>query len=99
MLGFFLEQFYTTDAQCAPYEASTKNTSCSDYADCDPVAKVANVKYLGSHYGGMSEEDLMKELRANGPFLMDLQVPISFSMYHEGIMSDESFQQLQDEYD
>lgn len=100
MLGFFLEQFYTTDAECAPYEASTKQTACSAYSECDPVAKVANVRYLGhDHYGGMSEQDLMKELRTNGPFLMDLQVPLSFGFYSQGILSDDSFQQLQKKYD
>lgn len=41
----------------------------------------------------------MKELRANGPFLMDLQVPGSFTFYKSGILSDESFEELQANYE
>lgn len=94
MQGFFLEQFYTTSESCSKYLGSTKEKACSEYKDCDPVAKVANVRYIGNHYGGMAEIDLMKELRANGPFLMDLQVPASFGFYKQGILSDESFEEL-----
>lgn len=37
---------------------------------------------------------MMKEIRANGPIVADLAVPLSFSYYTSGIFSDEHESQL-----
>lgn len=45
--------------------------------------------YIGGSYGGSNEILMMKEIRARGPIVSDLNVPLSFSYYTEGIFSDE----------
>lgn len=70
--GFFLQSFYTVSESCAKYTASTEVDGCKEFANCAPVAKVRDTYYVGGHYGGMSEQAIMKELRARGPLLFDL---------------------------
>jgi hypothetical protein len=43
----------------------------------------------------MSEEKLMKEIRANGPVTMDFQAAGQFMAYYEGIMLDADVQHLE----
>jgi cathepsin C len=76
--GFFLEQFYTVLESCAPYEAKTYVDGCKKYKECEPIAKVDKTYYLGGHYGGMSEENIIRELRANGPVLFDFAAGADF---------------------
>ena len=76
--GFFLENFYTVAENCAPYEAQTTVDGCQRYSHCKPVAKVKDTYFVGGHYGGMSEQDIMKELRARGPLLFDFNADRRF---------------------
>jgi len=70
--GFFLEAYYATNESCGHYKGETTPGGCAEYKDCPKVAKVQETYYLGDgHYGGMTELDMMRELRANGPFLYD----------------------------
>lgn len=69
--GFFLESYYTVDAECAPYLASTTVDGCQLYKDCAPRVKVSESYYVSGSYGAMSEETIMRELRANGPLMFD----------------------------
>jgi len=39
---------------------------------------VAKTYYVGGRYGGMSENDMMWELRAHGPFLLDFNASLPF---------------------
>lgn len=77
-VGFFLESFYTVDSECAKYVGKTVTDGCKKFAECTPIAKVKNTYYVGGHYGGMSEQSIMKELRARGPLLFDLLVTHEF---------------------
>ena len=45
---------------------------CATYSGCDVVAGVKDTYYVGQgFYGGMSEQDIIKELRVRGPVLFD----------------------------
>lgn len=85
--GFFLENFYAVDASCAPYQAKTAENGCSAFSQCAPVAKVGHTYYVSDHYGGMSEETIMKELRANGPLLYDFMADHVFQVYGKGVLT------------
>lgn len=71
MLGLFMQHYYAVDDSCAPYKQQTVADGCQLYKDCKPIAKVKETYYVGGHYGGMSEEMIMRELRANGPVFFD----------------------------
>lgn len=86
--GFFLENFYTVLESCAPYEGKTHIDGCQRYQNCEPAAKVDKTYYIGSHYGGMSEETIMRELRANGPVLFDFNAGKEFQTYRSGILTE-----------
>ena len=87
--GMFLEDYYTVARNDAPYKAMTEYGACSKYANAKPLAKVAQTYYVGGHYGGMSERDMMWELRARGPFLLDFDAGHEFMVYSKGILSQE----------
>lgn len=41
---------------------------------------------MGGHYGAMSEDAIMRELRANGPLLFDFNAGSDFGLYNDGIL-------------
>ena len=84
--GLFLEQYYAVAEDCAPYKQATEDDGCHKYKDCEPVAKVSRTYYVGGHYGAMSEETIMRELRANGPLLFDFDAGSDFGVYSDGIL-------------
>jgi len=51
--------------------------------------RIEKADYVGGSYGSSTELLMMKELRARGPIVSDLNVPLSFSYYTNGIFSDE----------
>ena len=52
--------------------------------------KVKKSEFIGEgYYGSGSELAMMKELRSRGPIVGDLNVPMGFSYYKEGIFSDD----------
>lgn len=69
--------------------ASSISHQCPEYQRCPPVVRVKDPKYLGGYYGGSSEIEMMRQIRKYGPIVSDLDVPIGFSVYKEGIFSDE----------
>jgi len=54
------------------------------------VVTVKNTRYVGGHYGGMSEADMIKEIRARGPMLIDFNAGPTFQAYKSGILSEKS---------
>ena len=62
---------------------------CSKYAQCPEALKVTDSYYIGGFYGNSSELAMMKELRSRGPIVADLEVPLTFSFYQNGIFSDD----------
>ena len=75
--GNFLESFYTTTEKCAPYEVPLRKR-CSAYKECPKVAKLENIRNLGGFYGAPTEEMIIRELRANGPVIMDFEAGEDF---------------------
>lgn len=71
--AIFMKNFYAVDESCAPYTGNRSPDGCATHTHCknSARAKVKDAYYLGGHYGSMSEEMILKELRANGPILMD----------------------------
>lgn len=65
--------YYQVDSACAEYLAQTEPDACQNYRDCEPVASISDFYYIGGYYGSMSEELILRELRANGPLLYDFQ--------------------------
>jgi hypothetical protein len=77
--GIFQETYYTVARNDAPYTADTEFGACSKYKDKKPRAKVNKTYFVGKgHYGGMSEKDMMWELRARGPYLFDFNAGSAF---------------------
>ena len=88
LVGQFFEHFWATTEECAEYQTTTTADSCQDFADCPKVAKAENIRYVGGHYAGMSEDDIMRELRANGPLSVDFDAGVTeFFIYEKGIMT------------
>lgn len=87
--GFFGEAVSIPLESCAPYRAQTLSTPCSDYRHCEKAVKVTRSFYIGGFYGASSEEAMMKELFARGPIVGDIRCPLGFSIYKEGIFSEE----------
>jgi len=71
LYGFFLESYWTVSEQSARYEAKTTEDGCKKYENLPKVASVEETYYVGGGYGMMTEELLMKEIRARGPVLFD----------------------------
>ena len=86
----FLEQYGAVDASCAEYIASSNPEGCGKWAGCRTVAGVKDTYYVGSrHYGGMSEQDMIKEVRARGPILIDFNAGREFQAYKGGVLSED----------
>lgn len=68
--------------------------TCADFAHCERVARIEKSGFIGDQYGAGSELKMMKEIRARGPIVADLEVPLSFSYYTNGIFSDDHEKEL-----
>ena len=90
LVGYFTNQYYTVSEECAPYKASTVNKSCSEFKHCEPLVKSTKPYLVGGHYGAMTEETLIRELRANGPIMIDFKAGFSFQHYQKGILVEDS---------
>lgn len=84
--GLFLENFGAVEESCAPYQGSIDPDGCAKWAKCPTIAKVENTRYVGGHYGGMSEADMIKEIRTKGPMLIDFNAGPSFQAYKGGVL-------------
>lgn len=89
--GIWLEDYYTVARQDANYRGATTPDGCQQFRDALPRAKVANTYYIGGHYNGMSERDMMWELRARGPFLLDFNAGRAFQLYKSGVLTEDDF--------
>ena len=102
--GFFdslyLEQHGAISASCGnEYSGSLSEEGCSIYAACEKVAGVSDTYYVGpGFYGGMSEADMIKELRVRGPILFDFNANSVFQAYSGGIMEEEGVNALANQF-
>jgi len=96
--GIFAESFSIPEDSCHPYSPSP--ISCDSFSHCKPAARVNESVQIGGFYGNASEIAMMKEIRARGPIVSDIEPPLSFSVYKSGVFSDEvskSFKELTEE--
>ena len=94
--GLFAESFWIPLESCAKYDAQTVKHTCSDFSHCEKAVSVEKSYYIGNYYGGSSESAMMREIRSRGPVVGDLDVPLGFSYYKEGIFSDDHIKQLKE---
>lgn len=92
--GYFGEKGALVTEECAPYKGQTKGDQCSNYAQCDPYAKVAKTYFVGKGYGDSTEKNMMKEILRNGIVNGELQAPHIFSMYTQGVLTSDGIKQL-----
>ena len=64
--AYFAENGYLVSESCAPYQAQTLGTTCGQYKDCKPIARVVKSYDVGGAYGQTSEKHMMKEILRNG---------------------------------
>jgi hypothetical protein len=89
--GYFAQSFALPSETCSPYTGSTLENTCAAYAKCHGLVKVAKAYYIGpGYYGGNTEASMMKEIRARGPIVADFEVPVGFTVYNHGILSEPS---------
>ena len=63
------------------------------------MAGVKDTYYVGTgFYGGMTEQDMVKELRVRGPILFDFNANHVFQTYSSGIMSDDGMNSLEEQF-
>lgn len=63
------------------------------------MAGVSDTYYVGpGHYGDMSEQDMIKELRVRGPILFDFDANEVFQAYSGGIMTEEGVNALSNQF-
>ena len=94
--AYFTQNAHLVSNECAPYQASTKDAKCSDYAQCRPEAKVSGIYDVGGAYGQSSELLMMKEILRNGPLNTEFMAPNIFMTYKSGLLTDDGFKQLQE---
>ena len=92
--GYLAENGHMVTEECAPYKGKTKGDSCSNYASCEPHSKMQNTYFVGKGYGDSTEKNMMKEILRNGIVNGELQCPKVFSMYNEGIMTQDGIKKL-----
>lgn len=77
MHGFLTENGGIVTEDCAKYKTSTKGISCSDFASCPSVARVANTYKLKNP----TELSIQQELLQNGAVITDWLAPPSMKDY------------------
>lgn len=92
--GIFAHSFPLVGEKCAPYQASTLKTKCSDYSHCQERVEIVDFYQIGGYYGGASELAMMLEIRSKGPISADFKTPLGFAFYDGGIFSDDHVTEL-----
>ena len=89
LLGFFTDFFHIVDDMCVPYTGKTGSApTCQNYKHCKPVARTISTYFVGGKYGAMTEELIMREIRANGPVMLDFAAGNDFMYYADGVLVD-----------
>lgn len=83
LLNKFIYEFGLVSDECVPYKGRT--TECP--SECPAQISISEYYYIGGYYGASNEESMMKELRARGPIIGNLEPSQDFSYYKNGIYS------------
>jgi hypothetical protein len=92
--GYFAENAYMVTDECAPYKASTKGDSCSNYKKCKPHSRIGSSYFIGKGYGDSSEKKMMKDLMRNGMINIEINYPEVMDNYKTGIVHSEGLTKL-----
>jgi hypothetical protein len=87
LAGFFTDFFHIVSDMCVPYTGTT-GTNCQNYKHCEPLARTLSTYFVGGKYGQMTEELIIREIRANGPVMLDFAAGNDFLYYGEGVLVD-----------
>lgn len=91
LVAKFMNEFEIIPENCMPYNPKIPNCkNICDYTLNKYKYRVSKFEYLGGFYGGTSEVDIMKEIRARGPIPGNMRVPWTFSYYRKGIFSEKT---------
>lgn len=91
LVAKFMNEFEIIPENCMPYNPKIQNCkNICDYTLNKYKYRVSKFEYLGGFYGGTSEVDIMKEIRARGPIPGNMKVPWTFSYYRQGIFSEKT---------
>ena len=82
----FGNQFNLVSDRCYS-KGSSCSTSCNEYLDDVYKRKVTvnDYYYVGGSYGKCNEEEMIKELDENGPFVVSFEPSYDFMIYKSGI--------------
>lgn len=80
--GFLAENGGLMAESCAPYEASSREFSCSRYKGCKPIARVTK----SYHFKDASDLDIKREILSKGAVITDWIPPSEFLQYKQGLM-------------
>lgn len=92
--AYFAENGHLVSEDCAPYKTTTATTKCSQYAHCQPIAKVKKSYDVGGAYGLSSEKQMMKEILRNGVLNTEFQAPNIFATYDAGLVTASGLENL-----
>lgn len=82
MHGYLAENAGIVAEDCAQYQQKTKGVSCSEFAACQPVARVLKTYKLPNP----TELSIQQELLRNGPVITDWSAPGFMKTYKSGIL-------------
>ena len=88
LLHKFIQEFGIVSEDCMAYTGNESKCSIEDCAK--PKVFVQDYYYVGAFYGASNEVNIMKELRARGPVIIDLDPGASFLYYKGGILKETS---------
>lgn len=94
--AYFYEHAHLIAEDCAPYAGTTKGSKCSNWAQCQPVAKIQNTHYVGGGFAQVSEKQMMKDILRNGAITVEFEANKLFSMYKEGILTEKGMKGVKD---
>lgn len=88
LLHKFIQEFGIISEDCMPYTGS--ESKCSLQTCPKSKIFIKDYYYIGGFYGASNEVNIMKELRARGPVIIDLDPGTSFVYYKGGILKETS---------
>ena len=86
LVAKFVSEFDIYPESC--YEYTATDGACENLCDTSKVKErysVSDWYYIGGHYGSSTEAEMMKELRARGPFVVSIEPPQDIFVYESGI--------------
>ena len=84
LVARFIHEFGTPLDECVPYQADDSYCDLTCPANSTWIG-IDSYGYLGGFHGACTEELMLKELRARGPFVVSIEPNLDFSYYVKGV--------------